>query len=371
MSKLAPNFELKINGERLSPGIEANISRIVHEEAFFKSARVDIIIDNGISCNLSLSKIRLRSKLELSLGYGHELVPIFEGKVAIWQPNFSRQKKKDQFRLTALDYSDDMKTLNNPVLYTESNPADIAEQVIRKYQLTPVINPANELRSLKQTRGQSLNQDGITDWELLERIARLVNYKLFCRENSIYIVGESGMKCIPYTAATFVYRPTGSEIADPDIFELIEFTPNVDKARQRTEVVVKSWSAFRDDGEEIGKASLSDIPDGEDGFTELIVEANIMQRLTVHTIARNLGQAQKLAEAELKRRAEDLVKGDMLTKGMPELRIGQTHTLKINAFGDVGESFSGKYLIKSVRNEFDQKGGYVTLCDISKRTMKL
>ena len=370
MSKQAPTYEIEIDGKKLSPGTLRNVRRVNLQEALSKTARLDIEIEAGHSNDLKLDDIRIGRTVIAKLGYGSTTVKVFEGRIKIWKPVFNKRSTADRFVLSAFDISDDMKRLNEPAIHAETNPKAIAEKIIRRYNLTPFIAPEAELVTLKHKLGQSLTQKKTTDWELLCAIAKKVNYKIFCRDNTVYIANEAGLKQIPYAPRRFVYNPEIAEFRDATLIELISFTPEVDAARQRTRVVVKSWDAFTDSGERIGKKNLRDIPGGGEGFTEITVSSTVEQVLTVHSIARNLAQAQSLAESELKRRAEDLVMGDVTFEGDPSIRIGQFHDFAIRSFGSIGEAFGGSYLFKGVKHDISD-AGFITTADVSKRTMEI
>lgn len=371
MTDKTMKYELLLGGETLSPGTLANIKKISFQERFFETSRLEVECENGVHFDLDFADAKVETPVTLKLGYFGDLHEVFSGEISIVEPNFQKAQDSDTLILTALDFSDNMKSEKTPSIYSETNPYDIAVRVIKRHNLTPVIEPAGILRSLRHKKGQGLNQKKLTDWELLTMIAKKVNFKLFCQGTTVYLVGDEYLSTrTDYTRLHLIHNPSVEEMRAADTWELNFFNPNSDKARQRTKATVKAWDAYNADGELIGKADLAKVKGGTQGFTEIRVEETKEKVITVYAVARTLAQAQALAEKELDRRAEELVIGNVRLRGCPELRIGQRHDITAHSFGDFGKAFSGEYFFKAVRHDMTGDG-FMTKADIAKRTIEI
>lgn len=371
MNENAMKYQILVGGKTLSGGTIANIKRITFEAKFFETSRVEIEFENGIHFDLSIQEVKLETPIIVKFGYfGGSLREVFDGTVARIDPNFQKGQGADSLILTALDRSDDMKILKGPSIHAETSPYDIAVKIIERHNMNAVISPAGVLRSLKHKRGQGMTQKNMTDWGFLTHIAKKVNFKLFCQGQTVYLVGNEYLDGMNYDKVTLIHNPDVDELRSPNTYELTHFNPNIDKSRQRTKAVVRSWSAYNSEGQEIGKKNLEQIPEGTEGFTEIRVEERQERIFTVYEIARSLQQAQILAEKELDRRAEELVIGNCRSKGCPQVMIGQKVNIVCHSFGDFGTAHSGDYLVKAVRHQASMDG-FDTKIDIAKRTIEI
>lgn len=373
MPDRAPAYQIYLGGQPLSAGNMRNISRVQYEEAFSQTSRVEITIDDGLSFDLTPELTKLGTPIELYMGWHGQLEKMFEGELVEIGPS-GEAESVDSITLTAFDYSFWLKDETNRI-YTEKSYYDIATGIIEKaatvngksVSLTPIIDPEAQLKKLKVADDKSFEQLNLTDWEMLERIASEVNHKLLCRFNKIYIADLKYFADQQPDAHKFMFirNPYGGQTNDPSVFSLIDYNPRVSKVGQRTSVDVVSFDPFKQSDNE---RTSGDVTLDRLGYTDITVKSEVKQTLRVRGIARNANEARIMAEAELKRRAEQLVKGDFRVVGNPYLKAGQKQNIELQVFGAIGKQFSGEYTLTGVRHTFSSDG-YFTSFDVQREKL--
>ena len=141
--------------------------------------------------------------------------------------------------------------------------------------------------------------------------------------------------------------------------ELVDFRVRVDLAHQRTEVQVHGYSVA-DKEAIIATATKDDLSaenlDGGRTGPEVLEDLDWTAVDHRHIeVPSTQEEADHLAKAILKERARNFVHGEGTTKGTPTMRIGQV--LQLN---DLGDWFSGKYYVSSLRHSWDGRVGMRT-----------
>jgi phage protein D len=222
----------------------------------------------------------------------------------------------------------------------------------------------SRLRAILPETDQRVVQISMTDWEVLTKAAELVNYKLFVRFNTVYLVSSDYLR--KSSGIRYIYNARKSDIQDDEVAPILSFYPRLGFEDQRKTVEVIGWDAYKEKDVRYSRAELENVEKDSDlkGYTEISVIAS--EKVRINQVARTDKQARELAEAELRRRAEQLVRGDLTIIGHPEIELGEILDLKINAFGRIGRQFSGEHQVVGIKNILSSTG-YTTEIDINRQ----
>jgi|GEM_PF-2918053 len=376
MPDKAVDYKVTIGDIEVSAATYANISRIVFEERFFETSHVEITIKDGLHFDLTPEQIKFGTKIEIELGYVGDLVKVFEGQIVEVAPS-GDGGGVDSLQITAYDYSHLLKLEHPGRTFTETNLLDIVKEIVTdskgkredKVSLVAVIDPEDELRKMKIMDDASINQEGQTDWEVLTDLANRLNYKLLCRFNEVMIVRLDRIQADQSVDHKYIFERNLFDTYKDGVYPLVAFNPRVSSVEQRTNVEVVSFDPFKSDGKRIAYESLAGLGRDVSGYTDIKVNTEATETIRVLGIARTPGEARTMAQSELRRRAEQLVKGDARVMGNPYIRAGQKHTIIYSAFRDIGKQFSGEYTIKGVRHQIDSDGLLTTEFDVMRERL--
>lgn len=362
MTDRATAYEIRFADKPLSRGVMSNITRITYEERFFETARLEISIQDGSEFDLTPDQIRNGTKVECWLGYWGDLEKVFEGEIVETHPAMD-QGKLGHVNIVCMDYSYWMKKKREKRVFTDLKPKSIAEKIIQtanenvgaSVSLEP--NVAADLNSIAASESGAdwAEQIEMTDWEVLDKICHLGNYRLIGRLDTVYLQPLSFFSSTDMqpddSRFVFVQNPGPGDLNPANAYPLIECNPRAGSYDQVDEVKVLSFDPVKDGGKEPNQRTATS-ESGSQGWTDIRVRSEFTQTIRVAGTARNQQEARRLAEAELRRRAEQLIKGEMRTLLRPELRAGQVHQVQINSLQDIGRAFSGKYTLNGVRHVF-------------------
>jgi phage protein D len=141
--------------------------------------------------------------------------------------------------------------------------------------------------------------------------------------------------------------------------ELIRFELKADLAEQRSAVRVHGWDIAGKQAitEEAGTDAARAVAEAQ-GRTgaEILRESWGEASEDLHLDApASTDEARRLAEARMRHRARNFIRGRGVTRGTPTLRVGGRVELL-----DLGAWFSGVWEVTAVRHSFDQAAGYRT-----------
>ena len=360
MSNAAPSCSIVINGRPLSGIIMQNIIKLTYSESIKDTAKLSFAIGHYEGFDLTFEDVRVGSGVKLSLGYGVNLMEVFAGEIVSVQPNY--EEEDTSLNIEVLDRSYLLKKKPIPVLFTADKFPDlksVAEHIVRKHDLDFVLNPQTKLLNYKLTDDQGIDQGDDTDWSMLDDMARTNNYKLFVRDNTVYMVDTDFLITEQLEKLIFEYRPSEPDVNLGIVIPLKKFDPRMGVEDQREAAQLISWTPEGSSPITEDEAALPDT-EGEDGYTDIKFRATTVETIRVKGNIRNKAQAQALVEAELQRRAENIVTGSGTVQGLPTLKFGQIHIFRTNGLGDISRKYSGTYHITEVTHEVTIDGGFVT-----------
>jgi phage protein D len=340
------------------------------ETAFFQTSHVEITFQDAEGFDLIPDMVNpiMNSRLELYLGYHPSPQKIFEGHVVAMEP-YGDRGENPKIRIKAYDYSWLLKVPREPSIYTDTNLLSIINNMVKieraKLTLEPIINPSEPLHKFKAENYRAVNQIDMTDWEFLSKAARLVNYKLWCNGTQVYMVDQNYLQSQQIQENTYIYRPFYGQIDNDTAFPLLAFNPRAAREGQRLSVEVISWSSISERGIKKGEGELGDLKDKGFAYTEMITRSEVTEKLVIEQFVESSADAKRIAEKILRERADQLVKGNAIIVGDPNIQIGQRHILQMNTFGQCGRLISGEYQIIGVKHNLS-KAGFITEFDINR-----
>ena len=186
---------------------------------------------------------------------------------------------------------------------------------------------------------------GESDYTFLKRLADRLGYEFFLRNKKLYF-----------------RKPRDNEEKEEVMTlnwgkELISFNPRLSTAKVVSKVTVKGHNQKNPKKPIIGVATLKDLGFKEPKAKSAAESVKTCQKKEVETSEHdfpvcNENDAKALAEALLMKANNSVIEGSCECIGIPELRPGTNVLIK-----GIGNRFSGKYYIKSVKHSIGD-GGY-------------
>lgn len=369
MPNKAPDFEILLNGFPLDENAKLHVESIEYIESLESTGSLTFIINDTPDFFLSPNRLRLKNSIELWMGYVGNLTTVFTGTIEKVSPHF-RKDNCPQIKITAYDRSYDLKRIPPPRLWNVSNPKVAAEELLSKYGLSFFVDPLDVLVNYHIPGDKTITQIDQPDWEVLSIIARIGNYNLFVKFNTVYMVDDNfTISRSGYTAKNFIYNPEESDLYDSLNSVIIDWQADMGSMLQRVTCDCISWGSVGASGDKYGTIRLDEVQKHGDGYTEVKVQSSFDDDI-IETIripgktARTEAQARRLAMSELQRRADNLVDADCEVLGDATLQMGQQHYFKLNGLDKFGLQYSGNYIIKSVRHTLTRNEGFNTKLEL-------
>ena len=372
MPDSALQVSLTIGSHELTQSELNNIGELSYEESLSEMAQLEFSLKESESLDLTQFSLAIGEKVELKLGWAEgELVSVFEGKIQKPAPSFISEDP-GKVTITAYDLGYGLRRIPPPAIFTDVTHKGLVEEICRKHELTPKIEP---VANLKNYKAEQVTQKDETDFQILATIAEDGNLNLLVHGNSLFMVDDDYMATPEFHDAVrpgssarkfrFVHSPTDEDLAAPNTWPLQSFEPELGSEGQRTQVEVKIWDAISTEGRRFGKGKLQPSKTGA-GYTEVIVKTETIETYRITgKVAKTEAEARYLAINEMDRRAKELVKGEVvLVTGTPHLHVGMPVNIVTRGLEPFGSMFTGEYIIEAVRHEIDSVGAYSTTFDV-------
>ncbi len=261
---------------------------------------------------------------------------VFDGLITAIEGVFPEHRSAEVI-VRAEDQMQKLRMRQRTRLHEELNDADIAKDVVEDAGLsadTDGDGPTHvELWQINQS-----------ELGFLRERARAVDARLVLEEGSVKFAPRRPAEGEPITVS-------GKD-------ELLRFRVSADLAHQRTKVRVHGYDVQGKEAiHEEGGAELLTAEGGGGRTGPMLLEtAGIEAIEDLHLEAPATSEeAKKLAESTLLARGRRFVFGRGVTDGTPSLSAPGTLILE-----DIGDWFSGRYHVTSVRHTFDTQEGYRT-----------
>ena len=369
MTNIAPNFDILINNKPLSQKARINIQSLQLVESITNTAKVQFIISDYDGFDLNLYTPQLKNSIHVKMGYGNELSSMFEGEIVNINPIYS-SKETSTLEIIAMDRSYLLKKKQIPMMYSGNkfpNILSIIKYIVNKYndpiQLRLFVSPESTLRNYTLTDDQAIEQTSETDWQMLDKIRKIGNYRLFVYSRTLSMVDTTWLLNNQSIKYTFEHRPTQQKVASGLVIPLKSFKPSLGVQDQREKVSIIWWKAVTKNNTSELKTDTVDT-EGDIGYVDIRFGTSgfntNLETIRVKENVKNDSQAKAIVEAELQSRAEKIVQGEGTIQGNPHLRIGQKHKFILNDIPGINRQYSGDYHITEVSHTYTLKEGYVT-----------
>lgn len=372
MPDSALQISLIIGSHELTQSDLDHIGELSYEESLTEMAQLEFSLREAENLDLITMPLTIGEKVELKLGWAEgELVSMFEGNIQRLKPKFVSDDPA-QVMITCHDRGYKLRRIPPPAIFTDVTHKGLVEEICRKHELTPKIEP---VANLKNYTVEQVTQKEKTDFQVLATIAKDGNLNLLVHGDTVFLVDDAYMATPEFHDVLrpgsstrkfrFVHNPTDEEKATPGTWPLLSFDPELGSEGQRTQVEVKVWDAISDEGRRYGKGKLQPSKTGV-GYTEVVVSTETIETYRIMgKTAENEAEARYLAINEMDRRAKELVKGEtVLAIGTPHLHIGMPVEIVTRGLEPFGTMFTGEYIIEAVRHEIDSDGAYSTAFDV-------
>jgi phage protein D len=282
-------------------------------------------------------------QIEIALGYGFDLRPVFAGSIVA----------------VGADLDDGgglmIHVQGFDALHAATRESDYekfldeeSDSVIVQRIASNVLGLGKTSISLPGSRNGARFKENISAFQFLEQLAREYGCMFWVEDE------------------TFFFRPErvgGAPIVLRRRVDLVSFSVRLSTAGQVAEVEARGWDTVQ-------KAAVSATARASDSFsfTGKLSAAGTQQAfrgasgnskrvLFANIHAATHEEAQRFADAELRRLRRNLVTGDAATVGNPDIHVGSTVIID-----DMGR-FSGEYVVDSVRHQINS-GGFRTSFEI-------
>lgn len=269
--------------------------------------------------------------IELGAGQG-DLAPIVTGEITAVEADYT-QELTTILIVRGYDRSYRLNREPKTRVFVQVKISDIVEQIASEAGLRPTVEATSQVF-------EHIFQDNQTDLDFLQDHARRLGFEIFVDDQTLYFRKPEGNR--------------GSvELSWGE--ELRSFRPRLTLTRQVDEVVVRGWNP-KNKQKIMGQASRGNtatrIGAGDDGGAMATQAFSSEAR---HVVVRRpiseQGEADTLAQAILDDINSDFVEAEGTTLGNPTLLAGTIVTI-----GNLGNRFSGDYMVTSATHTYRQEG---------------
>jgi phage protein D len=282
-------------------------------------------------------------RIEISLGYGLDLRSVFSGSIVSVGADLD-----DSGGLTIQVYGfDALHGATRESDYEKFLDEESDDLIVQKIA-TNVLGLVKTSVALQGSRNAPRFKGNVSAFQFLEDLAREYGCRFWVEDETLFFRPE---------------REGGLPIHLRRRVDLSAFSVRLSTAGQLAEVEARAWdttqkaaivatarasNSFRYTSK-LSAAGTEQASRGASGKSKRVLFANIQ--------ANTHEEAQRFADAELRRLRRNLITGDGATVGNPAIRVGTV--LFVDDFG----RFSGEYVVESARHEMNQ-GGYRTSFEV-------
>ncbi len=344
MSGIAPRWEVSVEGRDVSREISADVQSVSFEDHATDADMVSLSMANPDNRWTDAPLFEEGNVLELALGYGKGLTPVFKGPIVRPELSFP-QDGVSSLTLRAYDLSQPMRRDEEKKVTTWQNVTDseLARKVAAKHGFKAADLDVEETKLVIPYVAQGKE----TDWAFLKRRAERIGFELYVERDTFHF-----------------HAPHDSLTRAPGILEyrrnLNSFEPRLSTQKQVTKVIVKGWDAENKEPIVAVATSADTVRSvlGEKAASDFVKEdfgegAKVLHDLVPRTVK----EAEELARAYLKKSEYTLIEATGSCVGDPELKAKT-----LIEIAGVGQRYSGAYYVARVTHTLDD-GGY--LCEFS------
>jgi phage protein D len=338
----APRFEVEINNRKLAANISKAIMDVTIDEKMDEGATFRFTVNDEFDMEKQQFKwldnplFDVGNTISISLGYGKELQDMVVGTISNLEPSFF-SGDLPTIVVTGQDLSYNyMKRFTPERTFTDQSYSNIARTIASEAELQAVVDDTSKFEPFIRKN----NND--TYYSFLESLAAKAGFTFSIDRRTMNFIKPKDDRKEILTLAL------GKDI--------ISFSPRMNTTNLVTEVEVRGHNPKDPNTPIVGSARTGSERAQEPGrrtASQVAADRNgDIKRVLTGMIVNSVAHANAIAEAELNRRSDTFIEGDVASIGIPQVRPGVTVKLD-----KMGKKFSGKYYVTETSHSVGN-GGY-------------
>lgn len=337
----APRFEVEIEGKKLTMDMSKAIMDVKVDEKIDEGASFTLTINDEFDMNTQEFKwldhplLEVGNKVTIKLGYSDNLLTMVVGKITGLEPSFF-SGELPTITVNGQDLSFDyLKRPQPEKTFVDKTYSDIVREIASEAKLTPVVDDTDTFTTpIHKDNNQ-------TYYAFLAKLAEEVGFELRIARQNMYFTEPEDDK---------------DEILTLELGkDVISFRPTVKTSGLYSEVEVRGHNSQNPNTPIIGKA-----PPGSERKQEpkrrtasQIAEKRYgkVKRVISGVVVKSERHAKMMAQSRLNKASDELVKGQVQSIGIPQIRPGINIKLE-----KMGKLFSGKYYVKETSHTINNSG---------------
>jgi phage protein D len=348
MSGIAPRYEVSVEGRDVTQDISADVLSVSFEDHATDADMTTLVLANPGNRWTDSPLFDQGNVLELAIGYGTALTPVFRGPITRPEPSFP-EDGMPTLTLRAYDFSHPMRRdeEKKATTWQEVTDSDLARRIAQKHGLRELDVQDTTLVIPYVAQGNE------TDWAFLKRRAERIGFEVFVERDMFHF--HAPRDSLAFVPGALEYRRN-----------LRSFEVRLSVESSVTKVVVKGWDAAAKEpivaiatGGDTARSVL-----GAKAASDFVKEdfgegAKVLHDLVPRTVK----EAEELARAYLKRSEYALIQGSGSVVGDPALKAKA-----LVEIAGVGTRYSGTYYVTKVTHSIGD-GGYTSEFECSRNAV--
>lgn len=337
----APRFEVQINSSRLAANISKAIMDVTIDEKMDEGASFRFTVNDEFDMAKQQFKwldhplFDVGNTVSIRIGYGSDLQEIMMGEITSLEPSFF-SGELPTIAVAGQDLSYDYLKRTSPErTFTDRSYSDIARTIASEAELQAVVDDTAVFEPFIRKNNSE------TYYAFLESLAAKAGFTFSVDRRTLsFIKPKDDRKEI-------LTLTLGKDI--------ISFKPRMNTTDLVTEVEVRGHDprnpntpivgrarAGSERGQEPGRQTASQVAEDRHGEIKSVLTGMVVN---------SVEHANAIAQAELNRRSDTFVEGDVESIGIPQIRPG--FTIKLDK---MGTRFSGKYYVTEASHTLGSSG---------------
>ncbi len=340
MNFYAPRFEVEINKSRLAANISKAIMDVTIDEKMGTGATFHFTVNDEFDVAKQQFKwldhplFAVGNTVSIKIGYGRDMQDMVMGRITSLEPSFfSGELPTIVIRGQDLSY-DKIKRVRPEEPLTGSY-GEIAREIASDAQLEAVVDETPVFEPLIRKKNDE------TYLDILESMAAKVGFTFIVDRRTMYFIKPRDDRKEILTLAL------GKDI--------ISFSPRMNTTGLVTEVEVRGHNRKDPNTPIVGRApagSERTLEPGRKTASQFAADHyGEIKCVLAGKIVNSVEHANAIAQAELNRRSDTFIEGDVECIGIPQIRPGVTIKLE-----KVGQKFGGKYYVKETSHSIGNSG---------------
>ncbi len=333
-----PDLSVRVNGSGLPAAAHADLRSVTVQEDLQALSMFTLELHNWDQAQLQVSwsdspLFAVGNQMEIWLGYVGDLHKVMLAEITSLEPVFTTDQPP-LLMVRGYDLRHRLARGRKTRTFAKMKDSAIASQIAREAGL------GTQVDDTKVTH-EYVIQSNQSDWEFLQRRASLIGYEIYVREKVLY----------------FRWPPSAAQPADKLSLgeDITEFSPRLTSLTQASEVAVRGWSV-KEKKAVVGTMRTAPDPGGRPSGSATARRAFGAASVAIlGQPARNLAEADSIAQGQFAAMASTYVEGDVVAHGRPQLQAGTVVDI-----AGAGQAFSGPYYITSVTHMVTPEHGYHT-----------